>query len=57
MTRLAIALLTLAPLAASLVAGPQSAGKVPRVGWVWVGQSGGDPSKVAGFRRALPELG
>jgi ABC-type uncharacterized transport system substrate-binding protein len=44
-------------LAAPLAAEAQPGGKVPRVGWVWVGRSGWDSSEVAGFRRGLRELG
>src|SRR5262245_36878016 len=47
---------TLVCLTAPLAAEAQPGGKVPRVGWVWVGRSG-DSSELAGFRRGLRELG
>jgi putative ABC transport system substrate-binding protein len=41
------------PLAASA----QQSAKVPRVGWIWLGRSAGDPAEVAGFRQGLKEFG
>ena len=41
------------PLATSA----QQPAKVPRVGWIWVGRSAGNPTEVAGFRQGLKELG
>ena len=40
-----------------LDAGAQQSAKVPRVAWIWLGQSAGDPAEVAGFRQGLKEFG
>jgi len=40
-----------------LIARAQQPVKVPRVGWIWLGRSVGNPSEVAGFRQGLRELG
>jgi hypothetical protein len=40
-----------------LAAPAQQLAKVPRVGWIWLGRSAGDPAEVAGFRKGLKELG
>jgi putative ABC transport system substrate-binding protein len=38
-------------------AGAEQPAKVPRVGWIWLGPSAGNPTEVAGFRQGLKELG
>ena len=40
-----------------LAAPAQQPAKVPRVGWIWLGRSAGNPTEVAGFRQGLKELG
>jgi putative ABC transport system substrate-binding protein len=40
-----------------LATGAQQPPKVPRVGWIWLGRSAGNPTEVAGFRQGLKELG
>ncbi len=40
-----------------LAAPAQQTAKVPRVGWIWLGRSAGNPTEVAGFRQGLKELG
>jgi putative tryptophan/tyrosine transport system substrate-binding protein len=35
----------------------ESAGQMPRVGWLWSGRSAGNPSELAGFQQGLRELG
>ena len=40
-----------------LDAGAQQPAKVPRVGWIWLGRSAGNPTEAAGFRQGLKELG
>src|SRR5262249_119107 len=35
----------------------ESAGQMPRVGWLWPGRSAGNSSEFAGFRQGLRELG
>jgi len=40
-----------------LAARAQQPAKVPRVGWIWLGRSAGNPTEVAGFRQGLKELG
>jgi putative ABC transport system substrate-binding protein len=50
----------LAPAAARawpLDAVAQQPAKVPRVGWIWLGRSAGNPTEGAGFRQGLKELG
>jgi putative ABC transport system substrate-binding protein len=52
----------IAGLATLLVAPKRSSAqqvpaKIPRVGWIWLGRSAGDPTEVAGFRQGLKELG
>ena len=41
----------------SLDARAQQPAKVPRVGWIWLGRSAGNPTEAAGFRQGLKELG
>jgi putative ABC transport system substrate-binding protein len=40
-----------------LATGAQQPAEVPRVGWIWLGRSAGNPPEVAGFRQGLKELG
>jgi putative ABC transport system substrate-binding protein len=40
-----------------LAARAQQPVKVPRVGWIWLGRSAGNPPEVAGFRQGLQDLG
>jgi putative ABC transport system substrate-binding protein len=35
----------------------ESAGQMPRVGWLWSGRSAGNSSELAGFQQGLRELG
>ena len=35
----------------------ESAGQMPRVGWLWPGRSAGNSSEFAGFQQGLRELG
>src|SRR5215471_15593319 len=35
----------------------ESAGQMPRVGWLWPGSSAGNSSEFAGFQQGLRELG
>ena len=45
------------PLAARAQQDRESAGQMPRVGWLWSGRSAGSPSELAGFQQGLRELG
>src|SRR5438105_7885867 len=52
-----IVTLTLSLLAAPLAADAQQAGKVPRIGFLWVTSSSDRPSHLDAFRQRLRELG
>jgi hypothetical protein len=52
----------IAGVAALLVAprqsvAPQASAKIPRIGWIRLGRSSGNPVEVSGFRQGMKELG
>ena len=58
LARVPVALLAvLSLLAAPLATGAQQAGKIPRVGYLWLGPSGSETLTLAGLRQGFRELG